>query len=211
MADLVKCFQAEPDDADSPLGKLRDMMDRENETGKIYVRGYDKDGRALMIMRSARENTHVEQDNMKHLVWNLEKAIACTAKKSKELGASTPLDKINLVIDYAGFKLSNAPPMSTTKFTLDVLQKHYPERMYRIYCVNPPFVFQAFWGIVRPFVDPVTKEKIVFCSGKKQLESNLHKNIAALDKLEPVLGGPAPENFESKAYLRLPHDECWDE
>jgi len=202
--ELVKAFQEDGQE------KYRKLMERENTTGKIYVRGYDKDGRALVYMRPARENTNQEEDNMKHLVWNLEKAIACTARKSKELGAKEPLEKVNLVIDYEGFSLSNAPPMSTTRYTLDILQKHYPERMYRAYVLNPPFVFKVFWGIVKPFVDPVTKEKLALCSGKKGME-NLHNNVDLVEKLEPVAGGPAPLNFESGAYLSLPHNVSWDE
>ena len=36
--------------------EMRKLITKENETGKIYVRGYDKDGRVLMYMRQDREN-----------------------------------------------------------------------------------------------------------------------------------------------------------
>ena len=186
------------------------LLERENSTGKIYIRGYDKDGRALMYMRPGRENTAVEEDQMKHLVWNLEKAIACTNRKSKELGAKEPLEKVNLVIDYDGFTLSNAPSLSASLFTLDILQKHFPERMYRAYVLNPPFVFQAFWAVVKPFVDATTKEKIVFCTGAKGMHL-LHERIDRIDKLELVTNGTATREFVSKSYLNLPFNIGFDE
>ena len=103
------------------------------------------------------------------------------------------------MIDYDGFKLKNAPPLSTSKFTLNILQKHYPERMHRIYLCNPPYVFKAFWQIVKPFVDPVTKEKIVFLYGK---QSELANNFDDLSKLEACTGNIGEVRpFDSKEYL----------
>lgn len=191
---------------------LAEMLREENETGKVYVRGYDREGRALVYMRPAMENTNNEQNNMRHLVWNLEKAIACTKRKSMELSPGLPpLEKVILMIDYEGFKLKNAPPMSTSKLTLDILQKHYPERMYRAYCLNPPLVFRVFWNMIKPFVDPVTKEKIQFCTGKDGMVA-LHDAIGDVDQLEVNLGGPAStRRFDSKEYLNLPFHKSFDE
>ncbi|KAL7555449.1 hypothetical protein ACA910_001258 [Epithemia clementina (nom. ined.)] len=190
--------------------EYKQLLERENVTGKIYIRGYDKDGRALMYMRPGRENTNALEDQMKHLVWNLEKAIACTNRKSRELGAKEPLEKVNLVIDYEGFTLGNAPSLTASRYTLDILQKHFPERMHRAYVLNPPFVFQAFWTIVKPFVDPISKEKIVFCSGEDGVRL-LHDNMDQIDKLEPVAKGSATKAFDSKAYLKLPFHVSFDE
>lgn len=191
--------------------EMETVLRRENETGKIYVRGYDAEGRALMYMRPARENTHQEEHNMQHLVWNMEKAIACTRTKSQQLGAEPPLEKFNLVIDYEGFKLRNAPPMSTAKYTLEILQKHYPERLYRAYVLNPPLVFRTFWTLIRPFVDPVTKQKIVFCTGKAGM-AQLTDAVTDVHQLEPVAGGPnSVREFLSKEYVELPFDVSFGE
>jgi hypothetical protein len=191
--------------------EMREILLRENETGKIYCRGFDAQGRALMYMRPSRENTNNELNNMRHLVWSLEKAIACTRRKSVELGATVPLEKINLVIDYDGFQMRHAPPMSTSRYTLDILQKHYPERMYRAYVVHPPFVFRTFWMLVRPFVDPTTKEKICFCSGKKGIQK-LTSAVTDVHKLEPCAGGETPmRDFDSKEYMTLPLNHGFDE
>lgn len=190
---------------------MRESIARENATGKIYVRGYDRSGRALMYMRPARENcNHNLEGNMRHLVWNMEKAIACTRRRSLELGSPMPLEKINLVIDYEGFRLRDSPPLATSKYTLDILQKHYPERMHRAYVLHPPMVFSSFWAVIKNFIDPNTKEKIVFCNSK-----TIHKlQDAAEDvsKLELCAGGDgSAREFSSKEYLSLPFDVGFDD
>jgi len=155
---------------------------------------------------------------MRHLVFNLEKTIACTKRKSLEVNKALhdnrgmSLEKVNALIDYEGFKLRNAPPMSTTQYTLDILQKHYPERMRHFYLLHPPMVFKIFWAMIKHFVDPVTKEKIVFCSGKNHT-LKLLDHVTVPEKLEVRAYGSNPNirDFDSEEYLRLPFDESFDE
>jgi len=203
---------------DPSSSKLAAMMERENATGKIYVRGYDSDGRALLYMRPGRENTGNADDNMKHLVWNLEKAAACTRRKS---GDDKRLEKIVLMIDYTGFRIRDSPPLSTSKHTLEILQKHYPERMHRAYVLKPPLYFKTFWAIIKPFVDPSTKKKIVLVSNEAAMDE-LRDAMGpdGVRKLEPVAGGPPSgrlseeeevRDFVSSEYLRLPFDVAFDE
>jgi CRAL/TRIO domain len=225
---IVDCFAAEGTSRDSDAHQeMRKILSQENVAAKIYVRGYDRHGRALMYMTPARENTRHELNNMRHLVYNLEKAIRCTARQSQVCRATgndvnttdtttdhfaAPLEKIHLLIDYDGFKLQDSPPMSTTRYTLDILQKHYPERMKQAFLLNPPLVFRAFWALIKNFVDPVTKAKIVFCSGS-QGPSLLTNHVAQVDKLEVrAYGGNAQiRPFDSDEYLHLPMDVSFDE
>jgi hypothetical protein len=184
-------------------------IQKENETGKMYVRGYDKSGRAILYMRPCKENTTNQEDNnMRHLVFQLEKAIACSFQNKKA--------KICLIIDYEGFKLRHSPPMSTSRRTLDILQKHYPERLHRSYVCNPPFIFRSFWVLIKPFVDPVTKRKICFCSGKQgmaQIRDDMGgENSPGAKHLEPCAGGTDTlRDFDSVDYLTLPFHVAFDE
>ena len=72
------------------------------------------------------------------------------------------------VIDFKGWSLRNAVPMRTSRATLHVLQSHYPERLHTILALNVPALFAVFWNAIRPFVDPVTREKIVFVTGSEE-------------------------------------------
>lgn len=146
-------------------------------------------------MRPACENTNSIENNMKHLVYNLERAIACTARQTNGM-----LEKVNIVIDYHGFTLRNAPPMKSSLYTLDILQAHYCERMYRAYICEPPGVFRVFWKMVKPFIDPRTKEKIVFChgnEGRRIVENNF--DLASVE--ECAWGTIRRESFRSQEYL----------
>ena len=160
--------------------------------------------------------TNVEMDNMKHLVFNLEKAIACTKRKSKQLGTSEQgLEKIILIMDFTHFSMATTPPMSVSKHTLTILQSHYPERVKTIYCFNAPFMFKAFWAMVKPFVDPVTKNKIVFVTGASGM-ANFHQYFDEDKKdLEELTGGTAvsisADDWDSSVYLDLPFDVAFGE
>jgi hypothetical protein len=112
------------------------MMQKEINTGKMYVRGYDISGRAILYMRPVNQIASDEDSDMKHLVFQLEKAIACSFQNKKA--------KICFIIDYEGFKLRHAPPMSTARLTSNILQKHYPERLFRIYLCNRPLFSDRF-------------------------------------------------------------------
>lgn len=194
---IKTCFEPQGD------AEMRAIIAKENESGKVYCRGYDHHGRVVMYMRPARENTNDEVNQMRHLVYNLERAIACTAHKSG-------LEKINLFIDYRGFRLRDSPPMSTSKHTLDILQKHYPERMYRAYLCNPPYIFKAFYTLIKPFVDPTTKEKICFCNGKEGLET-LQENFD-LNTTEECAGGTGNlKEFDSFEYFSKPFHLAFDD
>jgi CRAL/TRIO domain len=227
--DILKACSSNEPNAMTPI------LQKENETSKLYVRGYDQEGRALLYMRPAKENTNDAENNMRHLVWNLEKAIACSSKHGRS--------KICIVIDYDGFALRHSPPLSTSRYTLDILQKHYPERMHKAYICNPPFVFRydhvqegrifhptllvfhsssrflssspyrTFWTLVKPFIDPVTKSKIVFCSGKKGL-AQIVDDVGPANQayLEPCAGGTEDQlPVDSPTYLSLPFDQAYGE
>ena len=52
--------------------------------------------------------------------------------------------------------------MSTARTVLNILQEHYPERLGLALVINVPFLVNAFFRLIMPFVDPVTREKVKF-------------------------------------------------
>ena len=80
--------------------------------------------------------------------------------------------------------------------TLTIVQSHYPERLGRAVNFKPPLLFEIFWKAIRPFVDPVTREKLVFLSGKDAEGSMLQEQMGkyfALEMLDEMLGGVLAE------------------
>ena len=45
---------------------------------------------------------------------------------------------------------------------MNILQSHYPERLGRALIINVPFWLNAFYKMINPFIDPITREKMRF-------------------------------------------------
>eukprot|EP00986_Skeletonema_menzelii_P002367 scaffold647_cov150-Skeletonema_menzelii.AAC.14 len=209
VEDIKRCFRDRnnpdlPIEKQKELNNLAEVIAKENETGKIYIRGYDKEGRAVLYLTPGRENSRCEIDNMRHLVYHLERAIACTRHKSGR-------QKVCIVIGYQGFRIENAPPMSVVKHTLQILQGHYPERMFRAYICDPPLVFRVFWNVIKHFVDPATLEKIAFCTGKEG-KALLERDFDTNTTERQAGGRKTLRKFCSREFLYdTPHHCTFDE
>ena len=190
--------------------EIRKGIIEEYETGIVYVRGYDAQGRAMICATPTAPKTGNELTQFRALVHLLEKAIACTAKKSKKLGKE-PLEKVIMVANYDGYTSEHRNPLKTIKGLNHILSNHYPERLSVVYIINPPMIFRVFWALLRPFLDSVTKEKFVFCVGETAFQQ-LTERVEDLDKLEPRFGGTGGVRpFDTQEYLHLPMEVCFDE
>jgi len=174
------------------------ILKKENETGKMYVRGFDKTGHSVIYMKPRFENTNDHDGNLKHLVYTMEKAVASSNERSQE--------KITLLIDFDGYSLLNPTPMKTSMDSLSILQNHYPERLHRAYVLRPPWILHSFWTIIGPFIDPVTKAKMVFVPDAKILES-LQPEFD-MNVVESSVKGNDNRPFNSTQYLtgKFSHD-----
>lgn len=171
-------------------GDWKQILSTENATGKMFVRGFDREGHPLVYLRPKCENTFDHNGNLKHMVFQMEKAIKTMESEGKGV------EKLALLIDFDGYSVFNAPPMSTSMETLNILQNHYPERLHRAYCLNPPWLFQGFWSVISPFIDPVTKKKIVMVTDLKTLEKDIDPAM-----LETSIGGKDSRPFDSSLYI----------
>jgi hypothetical protein len=67
---------------------------------------------------------------------------------------------VALMIDYAD-KAKN-PSISTARQVLTILQTHYPERLGAAIIAHLPWLLYGFYKLINPFIDPVTRAKMVF-------------------------------------------------
>lgn len=74
-----------------------------------------------------------------------------------------PSDKIVIIFDVSGFGMKNLDWHTLTTI-LKILEAYYPETLYKLYIHNAPWIFQGIWKMLRPMLDPVVREKIVFSS-----------------------------------------------
>ncbi|KZT07736.1 CRAL/TRIO domain-containing protein [Laetiporus sulphureus 93-53] len=126
-------------------------VEPEAVTGKMFLFGYDVDGRPALYMRPSRQNTEESIVQMHYLTWIFERAIDL-------MGPG--VENIALMVDFAD-KAKN-PSLAQTRNTLNIMQNHYPERLGRAFITNVPFLVNAFFKVISPFIDPVSREKMHF-------------------------------------------------
>ncbi|KAK7201249.1 CRAL/TRIO, N-terminal domain/CRAL/TRIO domain containing protein [Novymonas esmeraldas] len=52
------------------------------------------------------------------------------------------------------------PSMGLT--VIRAIQDHFPERLGKMVCINPPKLFSVLWKLLLPAIDPVTRSKVEF-------------------------------------------------
>ncbi|CAL4944106.1 unnamed protein product [Urochloa decumbens] len=167
----------------------------EAETGKMYRAGFrDREGRTVLIMAPAKQNTSSHEGQIRFLVYTLENAV---------LSLPEGQEKMVWLIDFTGWTMANAVPIKTARETTSILQNHYPERLAVAFLFNPPKVFEAFWKIVKYFLDPKSIEKVKFVYLKDEESMKImHKYIDP--KVLPVeFGGKSNAVYNHEEYSEL--------
>ena len=125
---------------------------------KLFVQGYDKEGRSTLIFIPRLVCGHHVEWTLKEAIYSVERAIACTKASD---------GTINAVVDFSGFSvLRHAPPLDVGRQFMTTLRNHYAGQIHRIYILNTPVAFSVFWNIFQPFLGSKTRGKIRFLSGK---------------------------------------------
>ncbi|CAI5470785.1 unnamed protein product [Closterium sp. Yama58-4] len=173
----------------------------EAATGKVYRTEFlDKQGRAVIVMSAGRQNTVGHAGQVRHLVYALENAI-------NHLPAGTAHSRMVWFIDFRGWTLRKAPPLKTSREVLNILQNHYPERLGQAVVYDPPPVFETFWKMVRPFVDPNTFRKILFVYPSKPDTIAKLEEIFDLEQLDQGFGGRSTWAFELDSYSQAMRED----
>ncbi|CAH6721259.1 phosphatidylinositol transfer protein Pdr16p [[Candida] jaroonii] len=162
----------------------------ENGTGKEVILGYDNDARPCLYLKPGRQNTKPSITQVQHLVYMLERVIDFMPSGQ---------DSLALLIDFkpsdVGISTGKIPPIGTGRQVLHILQTHYPERLGKALLTNIPLLGWTFLKIIHPFIDPLTREKLVF--------DQPFPEYVPVDQLDKDFGGNV--NFE------YDHDKYWPE
>ncbi|XP_051141014.1 uncharacterized protein LOC127258267 [Andrographis paniculata] len=168
----------------------------EGETGKVSKANFhDRKGRTVLIMRPGKQNTASPEGNIRHLVYLMENAI---------LNLPEGQEQMSWLIDFTGWSaLATKIPIKTAREIIYILQNHYPERLAVVVLYSPPRIFQAFWKVVKYFVDQKTFEKIkfVYANNKESLETM--KGFFDTKNLPREFGGMATLNYDHEEFSRL--------
>ena len=142
---------------EKPFGIGPEEMEKEAATGKVRLGGIDRHHRPVVVLDNTVENTTEQSGQMRFLLFNMEYSI---------LHMKPPVEKQVVFINLEAFSIWNAPALSTTKITLDIFAKYYCERLGTAILWQPPAYFTIFLGMCSPFIDPVTRSKIVLVRGE---------------------------------------------
>lgn len=166
----------------------------EGETGKVYKANFhDRYGRTVLILRPGMQNTSALDNQMKHLVYLIENAI---------LNLPEGQEQMAWLIDFTGWSITNNVPIKSARETINILQNHYPERLAVAFLYNPPRIFEAFWMIVKYFMDPKTFQKVKFVYPKNKDSVELMKSFFDVDNLPTEFGGSATLNYDHEEFSR---------
>ncbi|KAM3294398.1 hypothetical protein ACQJBY_037340 [Aegilops geniculata] len=167
----------------------------EAETGKMYRATFtDKEGRTVVIMRPAKQNTSSHEGQLRYLIYTLENAV---------LSLPQGLDKMVWLIDFTGWTLANATPIKTARDSANILQNHYPERLSVAFLFNPPKVFEAFFKVIKVFLDPKSIQKVNFVyKDNEESMKTMYKHIDP-EVLPAEFGGKNIVVYNHEDYSKL--------
>lgn len=168
----------------------------EGARGKLFILDHpDTEGRPVVLMRPRLEAAYSgdSDERVKWLVYTLEQA-------SRMADASAPDGKMCWLVDFVGYNSKNSPPLKISLQVLSILQNHFPERLGRAVSYQPPLLFNIAWKAISPFVDPLTRDKLVFLSPKSPPD-DLAKHFDPAH-LDDTIGGSIPiaELWKFEAY-----------
>ncbi|RPD59669.1 CRAL/TRIO domain-containing protein [Lentinus tigrinus ALCF2SS1-6] len=120
-------------------------------TGKMVIWGYDVDHRPALYLRPSKQNTEESIRQVHYVVWALERL-------TELMGPG--IETLALMVNFAD--RAKNPSIGQARTVLNILQTHYPERLGRAFVVNVPFLINAFFKVITPFIDPLTRPKLRF-------------------------------------------------
>lgn len=167
----------------------------EGETGKMYRAGFhDRQGRTVLILRPGMQNTSSIDNQIKHLVYLLENAM---------LNLPPGQEQMAWLIDFTGWSITNNVPLKSARETISILQNHYPERLAIAFLYNPPRIFEAFWKIVKYFLDNKTFHKVKFVYPKNKDSVELMRSYFDDENLPSELGGKSILNYNHEEFSKI--------
>ncbi|XP_071733915.1 uncharacterized protein [Rutidosis leptorrhynchoides] len=167
----------------------------EGETGKVFRSNFrDRFGRTVLIMRPGLQNTTGMENQIKHLVYLIENAILNLPEGHEEMV---------WMIDFTGWSFSASVPIKTARETINILQNHYPQRLALAFLYSPPRVFEAFWKIVKYFLDPKTFQKVKFVYPKNKESVEIMQSCFDIDNLPTDFGGKATMTYDHEEFSKL--------
>lgn len=152
------------------LEKSQEGVLKQFRSGKCIIRGRDKKGRPVVIVRP-RFHHSSEQTFEEVEVFTL------LLIEYARLMLTEPVDQCALIFDLKGFTMANMD-YEPVKYMIKAFEAHYPESLGVLLIHRAPWIFNGIWQIVKNWLDPVVASKINFTKHASDLEKFIDsKNI----------------------------------
>uniref|UniRef100_A0A7S1ZBV7 CRAL-TRIO domain-containing protein n=1 Tax=Trieres chinensis TaxID=1514140 RepID=A0A7S1ZBV7_TRICV len=94
------------------------------------------------------------------------------------------------IIDLEGMRLFDfaGEVIDFVKKASSFTSQHYPERAGTVFVINVPSFFHLIWKVIKPMLDPVTRQKIFILRGKEEIHNALKSKIP-IENIPPEYGG----------------------
>eukprot|EP00761_Pharyngomonas_kirbyi_P012795 gb/GECH01012822.1/.p1 GENE.gb/GECH01012822.1/~~gb/GECH01012822.1/.p1 ORF type:complete len:288 (+),score=48.98 gb/GECH01012822.1/:1-864(+) len=162
--------------------------------GKNYIRGRDRHGRPVIWMRARLDTPYAAEQKLKLIVFQVEQATQIADRENSD-------GKIDFVADLRDMSYHTVSEVSAAKQVVDVMQNHYPERLGYFLVVDAPWLFNTLWRIVKPLVDPETRQKVHFLKANHPEE--LWPQFSTFfdrDQVETEYGGTCEYEYQHDVY-----------
>jgi hypothetical protein len=213
MDDLRKCFDQRfigraDEDTKNLYQELREGLKDQMEAGKCYARGYDQSGRAIHLSNMHNYTNFDAKYYHAFHFYMVDRAMAATERATD--GRET---KLTVVMDYSRYGLKNNVPLGLAKTFLSIFSNHFPEVLQDAFLLDAPFLFRAFWTMIKPFVDSDIKRKLKFVTGDAAKQEIVSQYISE-DQASPCMLSDAKSTrpFDKDEFFdTIPYDHIFDE
>lgn len=161
------------------------QMNDEIRTGRLIPLGHDNNGRPCLYFDLSKETPKLSEIQMDHLCFMTERIIDMM---------QPGIESITVIIDLNNVSRNQMPSIAKVRAYITAFQEHNPERLGLVIVPSTvPWWFYGIWRVIRYFLDPAVKDKII-------LEGDWGRYVSK-DKLWTKYGGDM--EFE------LDHDTYW--
>lgn len=101
--------------------------------------------------------------------------------------------------------MKKSTPIGLARETTNILQNQYPERLHVAVLYNPPRLFEAFWTLVKPFLDPKTFRKVKFVYSKNPESQKILAEYFEEDAIKSILEDQ--NDYTHDEYAKLMQDD----
>lgn len=174
-----------------------------------WLQGFDKEGRPVSYRKFGLFETWsvlklIDHNTLQRFhAWESEMAIR-KMKISEDIN-QCHVETFTTIVDAEGWttRLATADAFTFIKGMAVTDSNHYPERLGTLIIINAPAALNWAFGVVKPFLDDVTKSKIqIFGCAREQWEPALF-DLIDRDQVPMKYGGYAPDLSPEEAIASL--------